>query len=77
MYRINQNLKREGNDMGVYKRWRESKDGSKTAYWYIRYWVNNEEKKESIGKVGEVTKAVAQRRLDEVKRQIRLGQLDI
>lgn len=59
--------------MGVYKRWRESKDGLKTAYWYIRYWANGEEKKESIGKVGEMTKAVAQRRLEDVKRKIRMG----
>ncbi|HEX3034708.1 MAG TPA: tyrosine-type recombinase/integrase [Thermodesulfobacteriota bacterium] len=63
--------------MGVFKRWRESQDGSKTAYWYIRYWINGEEKKESIGKVGIVTKTVAQAKLEERKRQIRLGQLDM
>jgi len=62
--------------MGVYKRRREQNDGSHRDYWYIRYWIDGLEKKESIGKVGEVTKAVAQTRLEERKRQIRLGQLD-
>jgi len=63
--------------MGVYKRLRKHKDGSETGYWYIRYWVNGQERKESIGKVGIVTKTVAQTRLEERKRQVRLGQLDM
>jgi integrase len=63
--------------MGVYKRIRKHNDGSETAYWYIRYWVNGEEKKESVGKVGTVTKTIAQTRLEERKRQVRLGQLDM
>jgi len=63
--------------MGIYKRIREHKDGSETAYWYIRYWVNGKERKESIGKVGTVTKTIAQARLEERRRQIRLGQLDM
>ncbi|MGH7801027.1 MAG: phage integrase [Thermodesulfobacteriota bacterium] len=63
--------------MGVFKRWIKSKDGSKNAYWYIRYTVNGKEKWESIGKVGEVTKTVAQARLGERRRQVRLGQLDM
>ena len=63
--------------MGVFKRWIQSKDGSKTAYWYIRYWVNGKEKWESVGKQGEITKTVAQARLGERKRQVRLGQLDM
>ena len=62
--------------MGVYKRRRKQKNGSVHYYWYIRYWLNGEEKKESIGKVGEVTKSVAQTKLEERKRQIRLDQLD-
>lgn len=62
--------------MGVRKRTRKQKDGSYNTYWYIRYWLNGEEKKESVGKVGEVTKATANARLEERKRQIRLGQTD-
>lgn len=59
--------------MGVFKRWRKAKDGSKTAYWYIRYSVDGKEKWESAGKAGEVTKAVTQRKLEEKKRKIRMG----
>jgi len=58
--------------MGVFKRLIPSKKG-KTAYWYIRYTVNKKSKWESIGKVGEVTKTVAQTILAERKKQIRLG----
>ena len=63
--------------MGVFKRIRKHKSGSKQDYWYIRYWVDGQEKKESVGKVGTVTKTVAQTRLEERKRQVRLGQLDM
>jgi len=58
--------------MGVFKREITSKKGM-TAYWYIRYTVNKKSKWESIGKVGEVTKTVAQAILAERKKQIRLG----
>lgn len=63
--------------MGVFKRLVKSKDGSKTAYWYIRYSVNGKEKWESVGQSGIVTKSVAQARLEERRRQVRLGQLDM
>jgi len=63
--------------MGVFKRIRKHQNGSETTYWYIRYWVDGQEKKESVGKVGTVTKTVAQTRLEERKRQVRLGQLDM
>ncbi len=63
--------------MGVFKRTRKNKEGKNSQYYYIRYWVNGKEKKESIGKVGEVTKAVAQAILGERKKQIRLGQYDM
>jgi len=62
--------------MGVFKRWINNKKG-KTAYWYIRYPVKGKEKWESIGEVGIITKTVAQRKLEERKRQVRLGQLDM
>lgn len=41
------------------------------------FMVNSKEKWESIGKVGEVTKTVAQARLGERRSQVRLGQLDM
>lgn len=63
--------------MGVFKRIRKYKSGSKSAYWYIRYWVEGKEKKESVGKVGRITKTIAQTRLEERKRQVRLGQLNM
>ncbi len=62
--------------MGVYKRTRTTQDGKKNQYYYIRYSINGKEHKESIGKVGIVTKAQAQERLDDVKKKIRRGQLD-
>ena len=63
--------------MGVFKRWIKSKNGTKTPYWYIRYTVNGKEKWESVGKVGEITKAIAQAWLEEKKRQVRRDQLDM
>ena len=63
--------------MGVFKRWIKSKDGSNTPYWYIRYAVNGKEKWESVGKTGVVTKTLAQAKLEERRRQVRLGQLDM
>jgi integrase len=63
--------------MGVFKRWRKSEDGSKAAFWYIRYAASGKIKWESVGKVGVVTKDVARARLEERKRQVRLGQLDM
>jgi integrase len=63
--------------MGVLKRWTKSKDGARTAYWYIRYTVNGKEKWESVGKAGVVTKTVAQSKLEERRRQVRLEQLDM
>lgn len=61
-----------------FKRWISSKDGSKTAYWYIRYPLGNgKEKWESVGKVGRVTKTMAQAKLEERKRQVRRGELEM
>jgi len=62
--------------MGVFKRTRKNKDGKKNQYYYIRYWINGKEHKESIGKIGIVTKAQAQERLNDIKKKIRRGQLD-
>lgn len=64
--------------MGVFKRYTTGKDGTKTAYWYIRYSLGNgKEKWESIGQVGLMTKTVAKEKLEERQRQVRLGQLDM
>ncbi len=63
--------------MGVFKRWVKSKDGSKTPYWYIRYGMNGKMKWESVGKVGIVTKTVAQKKLETRKKQVELGQHNI
>ena len=62
--------------MGVFKRWITNNKG-KTAYWYARYRVNGKDKWESVGKVGEITKTVAESILAEKKKQIRLGTYEI
>lgn len=62
--------------MGVFKRWRKGEDGSKAAFWYIRYAVNGKIKWEAVGKFGIVTKTIAQKRLEEVKRKIRMDIYD-
>ena len=62
--------------MGVIKRIRKNKDGSKSVYWYTRIMINGKDKWKSVGKVGEVTKAVAQRKEEETKRKIRRGVYD-
>ncbi len=63
--------------MGVFKRWRKGEDGSKAAFWYIRFAVNGKIKWESVGRAGVVTKTVAQTKLEERRRQVRLGQLEM
>jgi len=64
--------------MGVFKRTRKNNNGKKTDYWYIRYSVNRVIKWESIGKVGLVTRDIANAKLAERKKQIRMGvQLDM
>jgi len=59
--------------MGVQKREYIKKDGTKSSYWYIRYSVNGRDIWRSVGKVGEVTKTLAQRRLEEEKKKLRMG----
>jgi len=63
--------------MSEFKRSRIDKNGKKKEYWYIRYTLNGKDKWESVGEVGIVTKAVARALLDERKRQIRRGELNI
>jgi len=59
--------------MGVFKRTRTTKEGKKTDYWYMRYVINGKETWKSAGKVGEITKTVAQKMLEDIKRNIRMG----
>jgi len=58
--------------MGVFKR-RITSNKKESVFWYIRYSLNGKDKWESVGKVGEITKTVAERKLQEVKRKIRMG----
>ncbi len=58
--------------MGVFKR-RVTSNKKESVFWYIRYSLNGKDKWESVGKVGEITKTVAERKLQEVKRKIRMG----
>lgn len=62
--------------MGVFKRTRKRADGNVANYYYIRYMLNGKMKWESVGKVGNVTKTVAEALLAERKKQIKLGQID-
>lgn len=61
----------------VFKRKVKSSNGHITQYWYIRYRLRGKDKWESVGRVGQITKHVAQTILSERERQIRLGQLDM
>lgn len=64
--------------MSVYKRTIVSKDGKKSLYWYVEVSSPNGKKiKRSIGKVGEMTKAVARKVELELKHKIKLGQWDM
>ena len=58
--------------MGVFRRTRTNKDGKKTDFWYMRYVLNGKETWKSAGKVGEITKTVAQKMLEDIKRSIRM-----
>ncbi len=62
--------------MGVFKRPIKADKGQK-QHWYIRFRMNGKDKWESVGEVGIITKTIAQRRLEERKRQVRLGQMDM
>ena len=64
--------------MSVYKRPITSKNGKITEYWYVEVpKPGGGVIKRSVGKVGHVTKAVARHIENELKKKIRLGQLDM
>lgn len=59
--------------MGVFKRTRINNNSKKVDFWYMRYVLNGKETWKSAGKVGEITKTVAQKMLEDIKRNIRMG----
>lgn len=60
--------------MAVYKR----KGTNKTEYWYVELFLPGGRKlKRSVGKVGQVTKTIARQYEHDLKKQIKLGHLDI
>ena len=64
--------------MAIYKRKIKNKTGKITEYWYVEISVSGGRKiKRSIGKVGQVTKAVARQVESELKKKLRLGQLEM
>ena len=64
--------------MSVYKRTIVSKGGKKSLYWYVEVSSSNGKKiKKSIGRVGEMTRAVARKVELELKHKIKLGQWDL
>jgi len=64
--------------MSVYKRPIKNKSGKITEYWYVEVSIPGGRKvKRSLGRAGHVTKAVAREFENELKKKIRLGQLDM
>ncbi|MGE5443378.1 MAG: tyrosine-type recombinase/integrase [Ignavibacteriales bacterium] len=64
--------------MSVYKRTIVSKDGKKSLYWYIEVGLPGGKKiKRSIGKVSEMTKAVAREVELDLKHKVKLGRWDM
>jgi len=60
--------------MAVYKR----KGTNKTEYWYVEISLPGGRKlKRSVGKVGQVTKTIARQYEHDLKKEIKLGRLDI
>lgn len=60
-----------------FKRPNRNSDGKITSYsWTIRYQLNGKEKWESLGKVGVITKTMAQKMLHERLRQVAMGLSD-
>jgi len=62
--------------MGVFRRIIKNKNGKQTEVYYGRIDINKKDKWFSLGKVGIITKAVAESRLHEIKKKVRLGQLN-
>jgi hypothetical protein len=64
--------------MAIYKRKTKRKDGKETESWYVEVSLPGGKKiKRSVGRVGQVTKTIARQYEAELKKKIRLGQLDM
>lgn len=64
--------------MAIFKRKVKSASCKVTEYWYLELALPGGKKiKRSVGKVGQITKAVARQVESELKKKLRLGQLDM
>jgi len=64
--------------LAVTKRKIPNKSGKKSEYWYVEVSIPGGRKiKKSVGKVGQITKAVAREYEQEIKKKIKLGQLGV
>lgn len=61
----------------VFVRTRTHKDSKKADYWVIEYRVNGKPRRETVGKVGIVTKSIAKELLKKRELQVKLGQWDM
>lgn len=64
--------------MAIFKRKVTSKSGKVTEYWYVELNLPGGRKlKRSVGKAGQITKTVARQHENDLKKKLRLGQLDM
>ncbi|MGE5443320.1 MAG: hypothetical protein ACM3SR_01805 [Ignavibacteriales bacterium] len=61
----------------VFVRTRTHKDGKKADYWVIEYRVSGKPRRETLGRVGVVTKTIARELLKKRELQVKLGQWDM
>jgi len=64
--------------MAIFKRRVKGKNGKETEYWYVELTLSGRKKiKRSVGRVGQITKTVARQYENDLKKKLRLGQLDM
>mgnify|MGYP001773950704 CR=1 FL=1 len=71
------NLKRRkgANNMGsIFIRTRTAKDGKQNKYWVIEYRIGDRLRRETVGRLGIVTKGIAKELLKKRELQVKLGQ---
>ncbi len=61
----------------IFVRTRTHKNGKKVDYWCIEYRPNGKPRRETVGKVGVVTKTIARELLKKRELQVKLGQWDM
>ena len=59
----------------IFVRTRTHKGGKMADYWVIEYRVNGKPRRETVGKIGIVTKTIARELLKKRELQVKLGQL--